>query len=43
VTFGAPAASATLYVGKSDGLPYAQTTDTAKIRYRYRGVTAPKP
>ena len=40
---GAPAASATLYVGKSDGLPYAQTTDTAKIRYRYRGVTAPKP
>ena len=39
---GAPAAAATLYVGKADGLPYAQTGDKVKTHFRYRGVTAPK-
>lgn len=39
---GAPAAAATLHVGKADGLPYAQTSDQMKTRFRYRGVSAPK-
>jgi len=39
---GAPAAAATLHVGKADGLPYAQTGDKVKTHFRYRGVTAPK-
>ncbi|MDO8329718.1 MAG: hypothetical protein Q7T36_04530 [Fluviicoccus sp.] len=39
---GAPAAAATLHVGKADGLPYAQTGDKVKTHIRYRGVTAPK-
>ena len=40
---GAPAASAKLYIGKSDGLPYAQTGNSVKTRFRYTGITAPKP
>jgi len=40
---GAPAASAKLYIGKSDGLPYAQTGKDVKTRFRYTGITAPKP
>lgn len=40
---GAPAAIAKLYIGKSDGLPYAQTSAQMKTRYRYTGITAPKP
>lgn len=39
---GAPAASAKLYIGKSDGLPYAQTGAKVKTRFRYTGITAPK-
>jgi hypothetical protein len=39
---GAPATSSSLYVGKSDGLPYAQMNDQMKSHFRYRGVTAPK-
>jgi hypothetical protein len=40
---GVPAASAKLYIGKSDGLPYAQTGKDVKTRFRYTGITAPKP
>ncbi len=40
---GAPAASAKLYIGKSDGLPYAQTGVNMKTRFRYTGIVAPKP
>lgn len=40
---GAPAASAKLYIGKSDGLPYAQTGENMKTRFRYTGIVAPKP
>lgn len=39
---GAPAASAKLYVGKVDGLPYAQISAQTKTHFRYRGVVAPK-
>ena len=39
---GAPAASAKLYIGKSDGLPYAQTGNSVKTRFRYTGITVPK-
>ncbi len=39
---GAPATTAKLYVGKSDGLPYAQTSAQTKTRFRYTGITAPK-
>lgn len=39
---GAPAASAKLYIGKSDGLPYAQTGANVKTHFRYTGITAPK-
>lgn len=38
---GAPAAASTLYIGKADGLPYAQNSDSAKTRYSYTGVKAP--
>lgn len=39
---GAPAESSTVFIGKSDGLPYAQQNSKMKVRYRYKGVTAPK-
>jgi hypothetical protein len=39
---GAPAAVSKLYIGKSDGLPYAQTSAHVKTRFRYTGITAPK-
>ncbi len=39
---GAPAAAASLHIGKADGLPYAQTGEKVKTHIRYRGVTAPK-
>lgn len=37
----APKEPARVYVG-ADGLIYAQSSDGAKVRYRYTGVTAPK-
>ncbi|MES2884822.1 MAG: hypothetical protein V4709_08455 [Pseudomonadota bacterium] len=37
----APKEPAKVYVG-DDGLIYAQSSDGAKVRYRYTGVTAPK-
>ena len=37
----APAPSK-IYVGK-DGLPYAIASEGQRVRYRYTGVTAPKP
>ncbi|MBA4286848.1 MAG: hypothetical protein C0434_15090 [Xanthomonadaceae bacterium] len=38
---GAPAATATAYIGK-DGLIHALAADDLKVRYRYSGVSAPK-
>jgi len=37
-----PSADAKLYIGKSDGLPYASNSSTTKTRFSYKGVTAPK-
>jgi hypothetical protein len=38
---GADAVAAKLYVGKFDGLPYAQTSVQTSSRYRYTGLTVP--
>jgi len=32
---GAPAVATTLHIGKSDGLPYAETSAGTQTRYRY--------
>nr|WP_315492012.1 hypothetical protein [uncultured Rhodoferax sp.] len=39
---GAPATAAKLFIGKADGLPYAQSSDKTQSRYRYTGLSAPK-
>ncbi len=38
---GAPPARTKLRIGKTDGLPYAQTSDVIKANYRYKNVAAP--
>lgn len=38
---GAPAANAKLYIGKADGLPYADSSDATQSRYSYKDVVAP--
>lgn len=38
---GAPAARSKLRIGKADGLPYAQSSDTMKAGYQYKNVAAP--
>jgi hypothetical protein len=38
---GAPPTRGTVMIGKADGLPYAETADTAQTSYRYKNVTAP--
>lgn len=39
---GADAVAAKLYIGKSDGLPYAQISAQTNTRYRYTSLAAPK-
>lgn len=43
---GIPAATAKLYIGQEDGLPYLQTgvdeKDSTKVTYTYKDVTAPQ-
>ena len=39
---GAPAEESTLYIGKSDGLPYKQVGKSVSVSYKYKTVTAPK-
>ena len=43
---GMPAATAKLYIGKEDGLPYLQTgideKDPMKVTYTYKDITAPQ-
>lgn len=38
---GAPAANAKLYIGKADGLPYAESSDATQSRYSYKNVVVP--
>jgi hypothetical protein len=38
---GAPAANATLYIGKADGLPYAEISDATQSYYSYKDVVVP--
>lgn len=38
---GAPAANAKVYIGKADGLPYADSSATTESRYSYKNIVAP--
>lgn len=40
-TKNAPISHNTMLIGKADGLPYAETTDTMQSSYRYKNVVAP--
>lgn len=39
---GKPSQESTLFIGKADGLPYQQTTNTFKVTYRYKNIVEPK-
>lgn len=39
---GAPEEESTLYIGKSDGLPYRQVGKAVNVLYTYRNVSPPK-
>ena len=39
---GALAEESTLYIGKSDGLPYKQVGKDVNVSYKYKNISAPK-